>query len=80
MTVPAPTPRLDAETSAYLAEMGAQLAQLTDEDEVALLAATALAEASRAAIRSVRLMLMNTERCFVVGTSAHVLRGTGCVS
>ena len=46
MTVPAPTPRLDAETSAYLAEMGTQLAQLTDEDEAALLAATALAEAS----------------------------------
>jgi len=50
MTVPAPTPRLDAETSAYLAEMGTQLAQLTDEDEAALLAATALAEASLLAI------------------------------
>ncbi len=53
MTVPAPTPRLDAETSAYLAEMGAQLAQLTDEDEAALLAATALAEASLPATSTV---------------------------
>ena len=46
MTLSTPTPRLDAETSAYLAEMGDQLAQLSDADEAALLAGTALAEVS----------------------------------
>ena len=44
--MPAASQRLDGETAAYLAEMGSQLAQLTDPDEAALLAATSLAEVS----------------------------------